>query len=135
MLFGSSGKPPSVVARGGFSGLFPDSSYDAYNIAQVKSVPDVILWCDVQLTKDGAGICFSDLNLENSSTVSRVFPDRKKSYLVNGIPMEGYFPIDFTREDLMNVTCEFEILLLNFCLFHLCLCGTKLKNVAVCFRQ
>ncbi|CAH2070823.1 unnamed protein product [Thlaspi arvense] len=45
-----SGETPLVIARGGFSGLFPDSSLDAYNFAKLTSVPGYVLWCDVQLT-------------------------------------------------------------------------------------
>ncbi|KAI4294937.1 hypothetical protein MLD38_040773 [Melastoma candidum] len=99
-----SGNPPLVVARGGFSGIAPDSSILAYQFALGASVPDVILWCDVQLTKDGAGICFPDLNLANSSSVAKDFPDRLRTYLVNGNAEEGYFPIDFTYEEIMNIT-------------------------------
>ncbi|PKI50515.1 hypothetical protein CRG98_029120, partial [Punica granatum] len=36
-----SGNPPLVIARGGFSGIFPDSSLFAYNLAMITSVPDV----------------------------------------------------------------------------------------------
>ncbi|KAI3769170.1 hypothetical protein L6452_00270 [Arctium lappa] len=98
------GKPPSVVARGGFSGLFPDSSFIAYTSAVVTSVPDVILWCDVQLTKDNAGICFPNLKLENSSTIASVYSGRDKTYDVNGVSTRGWFPVDFTLADLNIVT-------------------------------
>ncbi|KAI4294939.1 hypothetical protein MLD38_040775 [Melastoma candidum] len=101
-----SGNPPLVIARGGFSGLFPDSSILAYQLALGASVPDVVLWCDVQLTKDVAGICFPNLNLANSSNVADVFPDRLRAYPVNHHSEKGYFPIDFTAAELMNITLE-----------------------------
>ncbi|KAJ9153858.1 hypothetical protein P3X46_027253 [Hevea brasiliensis] len=96
-----SGNPPLVVARGGFSGLFPDSSYYAYQFALETSVPDVILWCDVQLTKDGVGICAPDLRLENSTNISIL--NKYKTYLVNGVPTRGCFSVDFTFSDLSSV--------------------------------
>ncbi|XP_018452061.2 glycerophosphodiester phosphodiesterase GDPDL3-like isoform X2 [Raphanus sativus] len=99
-----SGDAPLVIARGGFSGLFPDSSSAAYGLAVQTSVPGVVLWCDVQLTKDGAGICFPDLKLNNASTVEYVYPNRQKSYPVNGISTQGVFTIDFSLTDLSNVT-------------------------------
>ncbi|CAD5329149.1 unnamed protein product [Arabidopsis thaliana] len=97
------GDPPLVIARGGFSGLFPDSSYDAYNFAILTSVPDAVLWCDVQLTKDALGICFPDLTMSNSSSIEAVYPTRQKSYPVNGVPTSGWFTIDFSLKDLKDV--------------------------------
>jgi glycerophosphoryl diester phosphodiesterase len=98
-----------VIARGGFSGLFADSSQVAYSFAQQVSLPNVILWCDVQLTKDGTGICVPDVKLENSTSISDFFKNRKKAYLVNGAPTEGYFSVDFTLKELSNVYCKSEL--------------------------
>ncbi|KAJ8440425.1 hypothetical protein Cgig2_017658 [Carnegiea gigantea] len=98
------GGAPFIVAHGGFSGLFPDSSSFAYNFATITSVPDLILWCDVQLTKDGMGICFPDIKLDNSSDISRIYPKRDNTYNVNGVKMQGYFPIDFTLKELNKVS-------------------------------
>ncbi|XP_048129891.1 glycerophosphodiester phosphodiesterase GDPDL3 [Rhodamnia argentea] len=98
-----SGNPPLVIARGGFSGIFPDSSSAAYSLALMTSVPDVVLWCDVQLTKDGAGICAPDVKLENSTSIASLFKDMGKTYSVNGVPTQGWFSIDFTLNDLANL--------------------------------
>ncbi|CAH8377737.1 unnamed protein product [Eruca vesicaria subsp. sativa] len=98
-----SGDAPLVIARGGFSGLFPDSSSAAYGFAKQISVAGAALWCDVQLTKDGAGICFPDLKLNNASTIEDVFPNGQKSYQVNGVPTQGWFTIDVSLKDLSNV--------------------------------
>ncbi|XP_019086401.1 PREDICTED: glycerophosphodiester phosphodiesterase GDPDL3 [Camelina sativa] len=97
------GNPPLVIARGGFSGLFPDSSYDAYNFAMLTSVPDAVLWCDVQLTKDALGICFPDLTMSNASNIEAVLKNRLKSYSVNGVPTQGWFTLDFSLKDLKDV--------------------------------
>ncbi|KAJ4975157.1 hypothetical protein NE237_000263 [Protea cynaroides] len=97
-----SGNEPLVVARGGFSGIFPDSSSDAYNLALTTSFSTVVLWCDVQLTKDEVGICYPGLNLDNSSDISTDFKHRK-AYLVNGISVEGWFSVDYTFKELSNV--------------------------------
>lgn len=101
------GDPPLVVARGGFAGLLPDSSATAYNLALVVSLPNVILWCDVQLTKDGVGICFPDIKLENASNIADVYKNKETSYSVNGLQVRGWFPIDYTFEDLTQVICKY----------------------------
>ncbi|XP_019460982.1 PREDICTED: glycerophosphodiester phosphodiesterase GDPDL3-like [Lupinus angustifolius] len=98
-----SGSPPLVIARGGFSGIFPDSSKDAYSFAILTSVPEVTLWCDVQLTKDGAGICLPNIKLENATDISAIFQNKSTNYLVNGIPTSGYFSVDYTLKDLSSV--------------------------------
>ncbi|CAL5402696.1 unnamed protein product [Camellia sinensis] len=94
---------PLVVARGGFSGLFPDSSGIAYQFAGLVSLPKVLFWCDVQLTKDGAGICLPNLMIGNGSDISTFYPNRTSTYSVNGVSMKGWFPVDFTLNELANV--------------------------------
>ncbi|CAL5405434.1 unnamed protein product [Camellia sinensis] len=98
-----SGNEPLVVARGGFSGLFPDSSGIAYQFAGLVSLPKVLFWCDVQLTKDGAGICLPNLMIGNGSDISTFYPNRTSTYSVNGVSMKGWFPVDFTLNELANV--------------------------------
>ncbi|GAB2230462.1 hypothetical protein Droror1_Dr00014727 [Drosera rotundifolia] len=95
------GSAPLVVARGGFSGLFPDSSTTAYAAALSFSVSNVILWCDVQLTQDAAGICFPYLTLDNSTDIPASY--KTSTYSVNGVPISGHFTIDFTLKGLSNV--------------------------------
>ncbi|XP_076895493.1 glycerophosphodiester phosphodiesterase GDPDL3-like [Bidens hawaiensis] len=97
------GNRPSVVARGGFSGLFPDSSINAYQTALRTGVSDMILWCDVQLTNDNVGICLPNLNIDNGTTISLVYDKGNKTYPVNGVSMSGWFPVDFSSGDLDNV--------------------------------
>ncbi|WVY90900.1 hypothetical protein V8G54_036414 [Vigna mungo] len=97
------GGPPLVVARGGFSGIFPDSSDSAYNLAVITCGPDVYVWCDVQLTKDGVGICLPDINLLNSTYIAFSYPNQTKTYLVNGVATDGYFSLDYTMKQLSSV--------------------------------
>ncbi|KAK6934523.1 Glycerophosphodiester phosphodiesterase domain [Dillenia turbinata] len=98
------GSVPLVIARGGFSGLFPDSSSAAYNLALLTSVSDVVLWCDVQLTKDSVGICFPNLNLDNASDISNLYKNKEATYPVNGVPVQGWFSVDFTLQELSMVS-------------------------------
>ncbi|XP_078439737.1 glycerophosphodiester phosphodiesterase GDPDL3-like [Wolffia australiana] len=98
------GKQPLVIAKGGNSGVFPDSSSDAYGTAQFYSLPGSASWCDVRLTKDGVGICLPDINMANCTTISIDYPARQKKYLVNGVSVDGWFSVDFTFKELSNST-------------------------------
>lgn len=71
------------------------------------SLANVIAWCDVQLTKDGVGICLPDLKLDNASDIDVYFKNKETKYSVNGVPMQGWFSIDFNFKDLAPVTCKF----------------------------
>lgn len=100
------GSAPAIIARGGFSGLLPDSSTLAYNFALVVGSPDTILWCDVQLTKDGIGICLPNLAMQNCTDISRLYPQGHKVYSVNGVQTTGWFPVDYNAAQLVNVSCK-----------------------------
>ncbi|BAF24833.2 Os09g0339800 [Oryza sativa Japonica Group] len=71
---------PLVIAKGGFSGVFPDSSEYAFAFA---SSLHISLWCDVQLTKDGVGICLRDLLMQNCTDITEIYPEGMKAYLIN----------------------------------------------------
>jgi hypothetical protein len=100
------GKAPAVVATGGFSGLFPDSSGIAYQFASLASTPGTALYCNVWLTKDGAGICLPNINLDNCTIIKDVFPKGKMTYNVNGVSTTGWFSVDFQSTDLEKVFRE-----------------------------
>ncbi|KAF4384473.1 hypothetical protein G4B88_007110 [Cannabis sativa] len=94
------GKSPVVIAHGGFSGIFPDSSYAAYKFTSVATSPNTVLWCDVQLTKDGIGICFPDIRLDNGTDINEFSRNKPKTYLVNGKSITGWFPLDYKFKQL-----------------------------------
>lgn len=108
-----------MIARGGVSGLFPDSSFAAYSVALSTSVPDVLLWCDVQLTSDAAGICLPNIKLDNSTNIGTIYKNRTKTYVVNGVAMRGNFPLDFSLNELANVSRKFECSWMISCKFSL----------------
>ncbi|KAJ6673370.1 GLYCEROPHOSPHORYL DIESTER PHOSPHODIESTERASE [Salix viminalis] len=76
------GRGPSVIARGGFSGLFPESSDFANQMAQATSLSDVVVLCNLQLTKDGVGICQGDIRLDNTTNIAMVFENGIKNLQV-----------------------------------------------------
>ncbi|XP_062107134.1 glycerophosphodiester phosphodiesterase GDPDL3-like [Humulus lupulus] len=99
-----SGDSPLVIAHGGFSGTLPGYSYVAYSLALITSLPNVVLWCDVQLTKDAAGICASDVKLDNGTDIAYVFNKRDKEYVIDGKSTRGWFSVDFTLKELATVS-------------------------------
>ncbi|WVZ74804.1 hypothetical protein U9M48_022940 [Paspalum notatum var. saurae] len=101
-----SGKAPAIIAKGGFSGLFPDSSGLAYQFVPIASSPDTALFCDVLLTKDGAGICLPNLKMDNCTIIADLFPQGKKTYNVNGVSTTGWFSVDYNSDVLQNVTLK-----------------------------
>ncbi|KAK1617827.1 hypothetical protein QYE76_023344 [Lolium multiflorum] len=102
-----SGDPPAVIAKGGFSGLFPDSSDLAYAFA--ASYQDSALWCDVRLTKDGVGICLPDIKMDNCTSIANVFPKGQNTYRVNGVSTKAWFSVDYDSIQLSNVSLERSI--------------------------
>ncbi|XP_061990534.1 glycerophosphodiester phosphodiesterase GDPDL7-like isoform X1 [Rosa rugosa] len=98
------GKEPLIVARGGLSGLFPESSNYANSMAKSLSLIGTALYCNLQLTKDSVGICLSNILLDNTTTISRVHPNGDKTYNVNGKEVHGWFALDFTADQLSKLT-------------------------------
>ncbi|EEF38842.1 glycerophosphoryl diester phosphodiesterase, putative [Ricinus communis] len=104
------GQPPLVVARGGFSGVFPESTDFAIDMT-LSSVSNVVMLCNLQLTKDGKGICQPDVRINNTTNIDMVYPNNSKTYNVNGKDVTGWFSVDFTFEELLsNVTVMQSIL-------------------------
>ncbi|XP_051128603.1 glycerophosphodiester phosphodiesterase GDPDL4-like [Andrographis paniculata] len=103
-----SGEPPIVIARGGFSGVFADSSEYAYRLAQLYA-PNSQALCNVQLTKDGIGVCLADIKLDNASNINVIYSDRNSSYNVNGEQVIGWFSVDFTLDELALVNLQQNI--------------------------
>ncbi|XP_020681004.1 glycerophosphodiester phosphodiesterase GDPDL3 [Dendrobium catenatum] len=99
-----SGDAPVVIANGGFSGLFPGSSLDAFSFALIASSTDTISWCDVRLTKDSIAVCLPNLKLDNCTDIASIYPQGKKDYPVNGALTQGWFSVDYTMKDLEKVT-------------------------------
>jgi len=88
--------------------LFPDSSLIAYDFATQLSLKGTILYCDLQLSKDKVGFCLSSFRLDNTTNIAQLFPDAKKTYNVNGKQVQGWFPLDFPADVLLNeVSCKF----------------------------
>ncbi|KAG2280376.1 hypothetical protein Bca4012_048658 [Brassica carinata] len=96
------GQEPAVVARGGFSGLFPESSASANDLAISTSSPGLTMLCNLQMTKDGVGLCLSDIRLDNATTISTLFPKAQKTYKVYGQDLKGWFVLDYSADTIFS---------------------------------
>ncbi|XP_012448234.1 glycerophosphodiester phosphodiesterase GDPDL7 [Gossypium raimondii] len=97
-----SGYPPLVIARGGFTGLFPESSVTAIDMALSSAASDLAVLCNLQLTKDSVGLCVTSLNLENTTNIEDSFPNASKTYKINGEDVKGYFAMDYSFKALRD---------------------------------
>ncbi|KAL3675257.1 hypothetical protein R1sor_025205 [Riccia sorocarpa] len=101
-----SGNPPLVIANGGTSGLYPDQTFPAYADALNYSLPGVAFSCDLQLVNTTTGfqqgICRTGLDLSLSTNVNFIFPERNRTYIIDGMNVTGWFAPDFTSDEILN---------------------------------
>lgn len=99
------GNLPEVVARGGYSGFFPDSSQSAYDLALDTSITGTIIFCNLHFTKDNDGFCVSQINLQNATNIEEFDPKGAKKYNINGQEINGYFGLDYPANVIFeNIT-------------------------------
>ncbi|KAL7137882.1 hypothetical protein ABFS83_10G124500 [Erythranthe nasuta] len=104
------GGQPEVVADGGYSGFFPDSSQSAFDFALDTSILGTILYCNLHFTKDNDAFCVPQINLQNSTNIDELFPKAAKTYNVNGRDINGYFGLDYNAQIIFeNVTLKQNI--------------------------
>ncbi|XP_019441286.1 PREDICTED: glycerophosphodiester phosphodiesterase GDPDL7-like [Lupinus angustifolius] len=86
-----SGNEPLVIARGGFTGLFPEGNPDAIGLSKDIST----FLCNLQLTKDAGAYCLTGTTLDNSTTIA-FFDPKENTYKINGNDVRGHFSFDYT---------------------------------------
>ncbi|KAE9609653.1 hypothetical protein Lal_00006823 [Lupinus albus] len=94
---------PYNIAHRGSNGEFPEESAPAYMRA-IEEGADFIE-SDILSSKDGVLICFHDVTLDDTTDVAnhQEFANRKRTYEVQGVNVTGFFPIDFTLEELKSL--------------------------------
>ncbi|KAK4479481.1 hypothetical protein RD792_014995 [Penstemon davidsonii] len=96
------GDQPEVVAKGGYSGIFPDSSMSAYSFAADMSIPGTIMYCNLHFTKDNDGFCVSQINLQNTTNIQNLDPKGEKTYTINGQEFHGWFGLDYPASTIFD---------------------------------
>ncbi|CAL5186866.1 unnamed protein product [Lathyrus oleraceus] len=90
-----SGNEPLVIARGGFTGLFPEGSSEAIRLSKEIS----IFLCNVQFTKDAGAFCVTGVKLDAATTIA-LFDPNQKTYNINGKDVQGHFMVDYTASQI-----------------------------------
>ncbi|MCD7456282.1 hypothetical protein HAX54_031119 [Datura stramonium] len=96
------GDEPFVVANGGFSGLYPQQSDIAFSQSIIYGKGGTVLLCDLHMSRNRQGFCLSQLNLQNTTNAADAFPNRRKTYIVNGKELQGWFALDFTSDEMLG---------------------------------
>lgn len=100
-----------IISRNGASGDFPGCTDLAYKQA-IKDGVDVID-CSVQMSKDGIPFCLSDINLIASTNAAQsIFNSLSKN--IPGIG-SGIFTFSLNWDEIQNLTCKLNLILLSFC--------------------
>ncbi|KAH6817397.1 SHV3-like 5 [Perilla frutescens var. frutescens] len=104
------GGQPEVVARGGYSGFFPDSSQPAYDFSLDSGILGTILYCNLHFSKDNDGFCVAQMNLQNATAIEEFDPKGAKKYDLYGQEIHGYFGLDYPAQVIFeNVTLRQNI--------------------------
>jgi len=99
----SSPKKPILIAHRGASGYAPEHTLIGYQLA-IEQGADFVEQ-DLQVTKDGVLICLHDPDLERTTNVATVFPDRatERDALGTGTAKRGWYTIDFTLAEIKRL--------------------------------
>jgi glycerophosphoryl diester phosphodiesterase len=99
----SSTKKPLLIAHRGASGYAPEHTLISYQFA-IDQGADFVEQ-DLQVTKDGALICLHDPDLERTTNVKDVFPNRatERDALGTGTAKRGWYTVDFTLAEIKRL--------------------------------
>lgn len=92
---------PLVIGHRGAPGHLPDHTLEGYRKA-VELGADFIE-PDLVPTKDGHLIARHDSELSATTDVAVKFPDRKRTVVIDGASMEGWFTTDFTLDEVRTL--------------------------------
>ena len=89
---------PLIIAHRGASGYRPEHTLEAYTLAITQGADYVEP--DLVSTKDGVLICRHECLLTETTDVADKFPERKRSLVIDGRKVAGWFALDFTVDEI-----------------------------------
>ncbi|KAG2442547.1 hypothetical protein HXX76_002633 [Chlamydomonas incerta] len=93
--------PPFAIAHRGASSELPEHTREAYERA-IEEGADFIE-CDVVLTSDLVPLCRHEPNLASSTDALAKFPDRRRTYVIDGEQVTGVFSVDLTAAEVATL--------------------------------
>lgn len=92
---------PLVIGHRGASGILPEHTLEAYQAALEQGAdyfePDVVS------TRDGVLIARHENEIGTTTDVAQKFPERKRTRVVDGQSMTGWFTEDFTLAEIKQL--------------------------------
>jgi glycerophosphoryl diester phosphodiesterase len=100
---------PLVIGHRGASGYRPEHTLAAYELAARQGAD--YIEPDLVITKDGVLVARHEPEISGTTDVAAhpEFADRKKTKLVDGAPMTGWFTEDFTLAELKTLRAKERI--------------------------
>lgn len=92
---------PLIIAHRGASGALPEHTLEAYALA-IDQGADYIE-PDVVCTKDGVLIARHENEIGSTTDVATTFPERRRTAVVDGDTVVGWFTEDFTLEEIKRL--------------------------------
>ncbi|MBC7897173.1 MAG: glycerophosphodiester phosphodiesterase, partial [Cytophagaceae bacterium] len=92
---------PIVIAHRGASGLLPEHTLEAYDLAITQGAD--FIEPDLVSTKDGVLVARHENEISGTTDAAMRFPDRKRSVVVDGDTVTGWFVEDLTLAELKTV--------------------------------
>jgi glycerophosphoryl diester phosphodiesterase len=92
---------PIIIGHRGASGHRPEHTFESYRLA-VQMGADFIE-PDLVSTKDGVLIVRHENEIGGTTDVAAKFPDRKRTAVVDGQTIEGWFAEDFTLAEIKTL--------------------------------
>ncbi len=91
----------AIIAHRGASGYAPEHTLASYGLA-IEQGADFVEQ-DLQVTKDGALICLHDRDLQRTTNVAEVFPDRAVTRDAEGQSRRAWYAVDFTLNEIKRL--------------------------------
>ena len=92
---------PLVIAHRGASGLRPEHTKAAYELA-IEADADFIE-ADLVITKDNVLIVRHENEISSTTNIAQVYPKRRSTKTVDGKKIEGWFAEDFTLKEIKKL--------------------------------
>ena len=92
---------PLVIAHRGASGYLPEHTLEAYALAIEQGAH--YIEADLVITADGVLIARHENELSDTTDVAEKFPGRRRTKVVDGQEVAGWFSEDFTLEEIKTL--------------------------------